>query len=334
MTPMGDVIAVPHLRRLWSRVCGDTPGKGGAPFDPIEAAADKIAIYGLGLGLYETFEFLHGRRPGFDDFQNWVLACNGGALEPDRMAWVNDRILRLANDEASTDVAPPVEPVLNADDLEFWDENGYLVLREAVSREAAQAAERALWTFVGGRPEDPDSWYADRHGHTIMMPLIHHPAFEANRRSLRIRAAFAQLLGTNDLVVTVDRGGFNPPERADWRFPGQSVHWDTSLSLPIPLSIQGILYLADTPAHQGAFCCVPGFHRRIASWLDDLPPGANPREEILRCNPVPIAGQAGDMVLWRDALPHGATANRGSYPRIVQYIAMFRADHVDRRPWI
>jgi ectoine hydroxylase-related dioxygenase (phytanoyl-CoA dioxygenase family) len=40
------------------------------------------------------------------------------------------------------------------------------------------------------------------------------------------------------------------------------------------------------------------------------------------------------MVLWSDSLPHGASANRGRYPRIVQYIAMYRADSVERRPWV
>jgi len=46
-------------------------------------AADKLAIYGLGLGLYETLQFLHGQRPGFDAFQDWILARNGGAV------WLN-----------------------------------------------------------------------------------------------------------------------------------------------------------------------------------------------------------------------------------------------------
>lgn len=333
---MGDVLAVPHLRRLWSRLCENPSGKP-PPFDPVEAAADKIAIWGLGVGLHETLQLLYGQRPGFDAFQDWILARNGGALEPARIAWVNDRIRRLAKEE-TPDVglveSVPVEPALDADETAFWDENGYVVLREAVPREAARAAERAVWDFMGARPEDPATWYRNGDGHTIMVPLIHHPAFDANRRSPRIRAAFAQLLGSDDLVVTVDRGGLNPPERPDWRFPGPDLHWDTSLALPIPLSIEGILYLADTPAHQGAFCCVPGFHRRIDSWLGELPPGANPRHEILKCPPVAIAGQAGDMVLWRDSLPHGASPNRGDYPRVVQYIAMFRADRVDRRPWI
>lgn len=335
MTPMGDTIGVPQLHRLWSRAGANTAGRP-PPFDPVEAAADKIAIYGLGLGLHETLQFLHARRPAFDIFLDWILGLNGGAIEPDRIAWVNDRIRRLTSDGSSVQEVgtAAVEPVLGADDLAFWEENGYLVLKEAVSREAAQAAERALWAFLGGRPEDPETWYANSDGHTIMVPLIHHPAFAANRRSPRIRAAFAQLLGTDDLVVTVDRGGLNPPERGNWRFPGPHLHWDTSLAPPIPLTIQGVLYLSDTPAHQGAFCCVPGFHRRIESWMAGLPPGANPRDEILKCSAVSIAGQAGDMVLWHDSLPHGASPNRGSYPRIVQYIAMYRADSVDRRPWI
>jgi ectoine hydroxylase-related dioxygenase (phytanoyl-CoA dioxygenase family) len=315
-------------------VCGDTSGKQ-PPFDPVEAAADKIAIYGLGLGLYETLQFLHGGRPVFDDFQDWVLARNGGGIEPARIAWVNDRIHRLAGDgRPKLTVKETVEPVLDADEMAFWDENGYVVLRQAVSGEAARAAERAVWDFIGARPEDPATWYRNDDGHTIMVPLVHHPAFDANRRSPRIHAAFAQLLGTDDLVVTVDRGGLNPPERADWRFPGPDLHWDTSLARPIPLSIQGILYLADTPAHHGAFCCVPGFHRRIDSWLGELPAEADPRREILKHAPVAVPGRAGDMVLWRDTLPHGASPNRGTYPRIVQYIAMFRADSVDRRPWI
>jgi hypothetical protein len=330
---MRGTIAVPHLHRLWSRLGTKAPAK--RPFDPVEAAADKIAIYGLGLGLHETLQFLHGQVRCFDDFEDWVLALNGGAIEPARIARVNEQIERLADDRSPDAAAPaPVEPVFGADETAFWDEHGYVVLREAVSRDAARLAEQAVWDAIGGRPDDPDTWYGNPEGHSIWVPLIHHPALDANRRSPRIHAAFAQLLGTDDLVVTVDRGGFNPPEHKNWQFPGPHLHWDTSLALPVPLDIQGILYLADTPAHQGAFCCVPGFHRRIDSWLGDLPPDANPRHEILKHPAVAVAGRAGDMVLWRNSLPHGASANRGSYPRIAQYISLYRADSVDRRPWV
>ncbi|HEY6236367.1 MAG TPA: hypothetical protein VIW69_14810 [Candidatus Elarobacter sp.] len=46
-------------------------------------------------------------------------------------------------------------------------------------------------------------------------------------------------------------------------------------------------------ADQGAFTCVPGFHRRIASWLAGLPAGTDPRHQNLGAlGAVPIAGRA------------------------------------------
>jgi len=87
--------------------------------------------------------------------------------------------------------------------------------------------------------------------------------------------------------------------------------------------VQGILYLTDTPAEQGAFSCIPGFHRRLDEWLQTLPPGADPREAIRR-EPgfIPIAGKAGDLVLWHHLLPHGSSPNRASLPRVAQYISL------------
>jgi hypothetical protein len=36
---------------------------------------------------------------------------------------------------------------------------------------------------------------------------------------------------------------------------------------PIAFGVQGVLYLVDTPEDEGAFYCVPGFHRKIGPWL-------------------------------------------------------------------
>jgi hypothetical protein len=92
----------------------------------------------------------------------------------------------LSGEAADWDAA---EPVLTADDLEFWDENGYVVLHDAVSPEQCRAAAQAIYQFLGMDPAEPDSWY----GHDIWVPLLHHPALWANRASPRIRGAFAQL---------------------------------------------------------------------------------------------------------------------------------------------
>jgi hypothetical protein len=325
-------LGVPHLHRLWSRTAG-AAGQAGSS-DDREWTADRLTIHGLGLGLHETLEFLYS-RPSFADFEAWILERNGGAIDPQQIALVNTRIARLSEHEPPEAGLPAdFDPVLGEAELRCWREHGYVVLRDAVPQEACRAAEQALWHFLGMDPAVPDSWYCNPHGHTIMVPLFHDPAFAENRRSPRIRAAFAQLWETTDLQVTIDRGGFNPPERAGWRFPGPDLHWDTSLAAPVPLDIQGILYLTDTPGEQGAFRCVPGFHRRIDAWLAGLPPGANPREQDLSAEAVPIAARAGDMILWHAALPHGASANRGIRPRMVQYIAWYPPERSDERPWI
>jgi ectoine hydroxylase-related dioxygenase (phytanoyl-CoA dioxygenase family) len=93
-----------------------------------------------------------------------------------------------------------------------------------------------------------------------------------------------------------------------------------SLAQPIPFGLQGLLYLTDTAANQGAFTCVPGFHRKIEQWLDNLPEGADPRTHDFTSEAVPITGRAGDLVVWEQTLPHGSSPNRGASPRFVQYM--------------
>jgi Phytanoyl-CoA dioxygenase (PhyH) len=328
-------LGVPHLRQMWSRTLARR-GSGG-PNDPVQWAADRAVMDGLGLGLQETLQFLFARTPDFDAFERWILERNGGAISTERIALVNrsvDRALGHCN-ASERDANSPIEDALTPEDLAFWDEHGYVVLHDAASRDACRAAERVIWDFIGMDPDDPDSWYGGAFEQGIMVPLVHHPALDANRRAQRIHCAFAQLWGSDDLAMTIDRCGFNPPEREGWRFHASGLHWDTSLARPIPLATQGVLYLTDTPAEQGAFRCVPGFHRRIDGWLDSLPVGANPRKQDLDAlEPVSVGGRAGDFIIWNGKLPHGASPNRGTRPRIVQYIAMYPPGRVDTREWV
>jgi len=168
-----------------------------------------------------------------------------------------------------------------------------------------------------------------------MVQYFQHPAFEAIRRSPRIHKAFAQLWGHADLWATTDRVGFNVPERKGFMFPGPDLHWDCSVKTPIPFGTQGIVYLTDTPPEQGAFTLVPGFQRWGEDWLKDLPPGADPRQQDLHAlGSIPIGGRAGDLIIWHQALPHGASPNRGTKPRLVQYLAMFPARMDFQEEWI
>ena len=60
-------------------------------------------------------------------------------------------------------------PVLSAEDRAFWEENGYVVVREAVPPENCRPAEQAVWEFLGMNPDDPESWYPDPPRRGIML---------------------------------------------------------------------------------------------------------------------------------------------------------------------
>jgi hypothetical protein len=272
------------------------------------------------LGLLETVRYLHALRPSLDEFERWILGVNGGAIAPQRL----DRLRRaLAGETVGPEV--PLDGVegLSTDELAHWEEHGYVILRGAVTKEQARTAELAIYEYLQMDSADPETWYKNPQGHSIWVNMLRHPAFWVNRRSPRIVRAFAQLWGREDLWVTVDQGGLNPPERPGWPFPGPRLHWDTTIAEPHLFGMQGILYLADTAENQGAFCCIPGFHRRLKPWLAGLPTEVDPRVAVLQDGGVKqIAAAAGDLVIWHHLLPHGASPNAAERPRVAQYMTM------------
>lgn len=329
-------LGVSHLKRFWS--CS-LAKRSGQFIEQTERnwRFDNLILSGLGLALEETVQYLLQAAPEFDKFEKWVLDKNGGTISPLRIERINSL---LANQPYSENIQQQLRDleaapnVLSEADLRFWDENGYVILRQAISKEQARATENAVWEFLGMNPTDPASWYTKPIGKGIMMEFYHHPTLLENRQSQRIHKAFAQLWQTPNLWATTDRTSFNPPETATYSFQGPHLHWDMSLEPPFHFGTQGLLYLCDTPAEQGAFCCVPGFHRQLETWRAGLPAGTDPRRVNMDALAVPIAAEAGDFVIWHHFLPHGSSPNRGSYPRIVQYMNMYPADFKETMDWL
>lgn len=292
----------------------------------------RILLDVLGLGVEQTSVYL-GLQPDYATFQAWVLAT-AGPPDADRVeryhAWLDNAppphttAERLARVEAAPDV-------LDADDLAQWDALGFVILRGALSPDEAKACEALLWQQVGGTPDDPTSWYAPR-TNGIMVQYFQHPALDVARTAPRVHKAFAQLWGTADLWMTVDRMSFNPPERPGYTFPGPHLHWDVSLAQPIPFATQGILYLTDTRADQGALQLVPGFHHRFPDWLDALG-DADPRLVDLSAEAITIPAAAGDLIIWRQDLPHGASPNASDRPRMAQYVNMYAPTLTSHPVW-
>jgi hypothetical protein len=57
--------------------------------------------------------------------------------------------------------------------------------------------------------------------------------------------------------------------------------------------------------------------------LDKLPEDSTPQQQNLHAlGSKKIAANAGDLIIWRTSLPHGASLNTADKPRVVQYITM------------
>lgn len=227
--------------------------------------------------------------------------------------------------------------VLGEQDLQFFEDNGYVVVPSVVPAENLAAAIDAVWESLEMDADDPASWYPpDRHG---SLAYIHqHQALWDNRQAPRVHGAFADILGTEKLWVSMDRATMKPPisaahpEYDDRGF----LHWDLDTSKPLPdnVAVQGVLCLTDTTEEMGGFCCVPGFHRVLAEWIRQQPADRNPRSPDRSRLPegmavTPIAGKAGDLIIWNRLLAHGNGRNEGTRPRLAQYITMHPASDND-----
>ena len=304
-------LGVLHLKRLWGKRMHLLQNSMKQNKKPSEENLDAIVLDGLGLGIVEPDLFLFQNQPSYEEFEQWILNTLAGNFKTETVDRVNKAIrnyLDCPHNEYPLK-ASISDPVLSEADMAFWDENGYVIVRQAIPKEDARAAELVVWDFLGKDPANPESWYGGEH--TFWVPLFQHPAFIKNRQSWRIHKAFAQLWGTDDLLSTVDRASLNLPlQKDDMNLSGPSkLHWDASIAQPMVFRLQGILYLTDTAAEQGAFHCVPGFHHEISNWMESLSADADPRVEVT------------------------ALVNRGSYPRVAQYMQMYPPDYASNPVW-
>ena len=206
-------------------------------------------------------------------------------------------------------------------DQAFWEENGYVIIRDVVSPKNIKYALKAIWEFSGMDSNDPGTWNSP-HLHLHFVDIFQHQALWNNRQSPRIHRAFAKIWRTEKLWVSFSPTSINLPTRQALPKRWQ-LHWDMSLKQPFDFGVGGVLYLTDTTENQGALTLVPGFHNYIEKWLDSLPSETNPTEEDLHSlGSKPIAANAGDLIIWHKFLPHGASSNTTNTPRLVQYIGM------------
>lgn len=236
--------------------------------------------------------------------------------------------------------------LLTEADWAFWTHNGYIVIKNAVSREQAQATADFLWEFEEKDPGDPATWYTAPRAEMEMKELVgtgmvevyNHQHLWNNRQTPRIYDAFVDIWGTEKLWVTIDRANLNFPIRPGHEYKG-FIHWDYDPETR-PQNVQGVLALADqTDPNMGGFQCIPELFRTYDTWKLTQPEDRNrfqPDISGWEDHIVKVPLEAGDLLIFHSCQPHGIRPNLSKDKvRIAQYISMMPAepDNEPLRQW-
>ncbi|MEM9673760.1 MAG: phytanoyl-CoA dioxygenase family protein [Bacteroidota bacterium] len=234
--------------------------------------------------------------------------------------------------------------VLSEEDWQFWIENGYIVVKNAVPEEQVERLANFLWEFEEKDPNNPATWYAPARAemkmkeltNTGMVEVYNHQYLWDNRQYPKVHQAFADIWGTEKLWVTIDRANLNFPNRPGFETKG-FIHWDYDPETK-PQNVQGVLALADqTDENMGGFQCVPELYRTYDTWKLTQPADRNHfQPDVSGFEIVKVPLQAGDLLIFNSTEPHGIRPNNSKDKiRIAQYISMMPAEehNEERRQW-
>jgi Phytanoyl-CoA dioxygenase (PhyH) len=224
---------------------------------------------------------------------------------------------------------------LSETDWNFWITNGYIVIKNAVSREQAQATADFLWEFEEKYPNNPETWYTPPRAemkmkeltNTGMVEVYNNQELWKNRQVQRIYDAFADIWGTEKLWVTIDRANLNFPMRPGFEYKG-FIHWDYDPDTK-PVNVQGVLALADqTDENMGGFQCIPELFGTYDTWKLTQPEDRDHfKPDTSGFELVKVKMEAGDLLIFNSLQPHGIRPNlSGDKVRIAQYISMMPAE--------
>jgi len=236
--------------------------------------------------------------------------------------------------------------VLTIEQWEFWKSNGYVVVKNAISKEQAANTASMLWEFEEKDPNDQSTWYTAPRAEmqmkelagTGMVEVYNHQLLWQNRQTQRVYDAFVDIWGTERLWVTIDRANLNFPMRPGFEYKG-FIHWDYDPDTK-PQNVQGVIALADQmDTNMGGFQCIPWLYKNYDTWKLTQPEDRDrfkPDVSDLQDKIVKVPLEAGDLLIFNSSEPHGIRPNRSeSSVRIAQYVAMMPAqeENLSLREW-
>tara|TARA_B100000959_G_C14878343_1_gene581418 strand:- start:48 stop:995 length:948 start_codon:yes stop_codon:yes gene_type:complete len=235
--------------------------------------------------------------------------------------------------------------VLSIEDWKFWKHNGYIVIKEAVTKEQAMKTASFLWEFEEKNSQDSSTWYTSPRAEiqmkelsgTGMVEVYNHQFLWENRMINKVYESFVDIWGREKLWVTIDRANLNFPIRKNFEYKS-FVHWDYDPEIK-PQNVQGVLALADqTDLNMGGFQCIPWLYRNYDVWKKSQPKDRDffqPDISGLEDKIVKVPLEAGDLLIFNSTQPHGIRPNNSNKVRIAQYISMMPAEeeNLDLKKW-
>ena len=231
--------------------------------------------------------------------------------------------------------------VLTIEQWNFWIENGYVVIKNAVSRKKALKTADFIWEFDDKNPNDQSTWYSKARAEmemkelagTGMVEVYNNQFLWDNRQTQKVYDSFADIWGIEKLWTTIDRANLNFPIRPNFEYEG-FIHWDYDPDTK-PQNVQGVLALSDqSDQNMGGFQCIPWLYRNYDSWKLTQPIDRDkfkPNIEGLEDKLVKVSLEAGDLLIFNSTLPHGIRPNNSKDKvRIAQYISMMPAQEDDK----
>jgi hypothetical protein len=79
--PLGAI----HLPRLWTKLTLHNAGMLADGYAACGAGFDQMTIDGLGLEKSKVEDFIRTRKPTYMQFEEWVVAENGGSVPKDKI---------------------------------------------------------------------------------------------------------------------------------------------------------------------------------------------------------------------------------------------------------
>ena len=230
---------------------------------------------------------------------------------------------------------------LSEEDWNFWITNGYIIIKNAISKNEALETSNFLWEFEDKKKDDHSTWYTKERAKmkmkelagTGMVEVYNNQFLWNNRQKKRIYDAFVDIWGTEKLWVTIDRANLNFPIKEGFKY-NSFIHWDYDPDTK-PQNIQGVLALCDqTDTNMGGFQCIPWLFRNYESWKKTQKKDRNkfqPDISGIEDKIVKVPLKAGDLLIFHSSQPHGIRPNLSKNKvRVAQYISMMPAEEENK----